>query len=30
MWLAYGLALRSAPLIVFNVLSLLPGGRSWS
>jgi MtN3 and saliva related transmembrane protein len=26
LWLAYGLALRSAPLIVFNVLSLLLGG----
>ena len=26
LWLAYGLALRSVPLIVFNVLSLLLGG----
>ena len=25
LWLAYGLALRSAPLVVFNVLSLLLG-----
>ena len=26
LWLAYGLALGSAPLVVFNVLSLLLGG----
>ena len=26
LWLAYGLALRSTPLIVFNILSLLLGG----
>jgi len=26
LWLAYGLALRSTPLVVFNVLSLLLGG----
>ena len=26
LWLAYGLALRSMPLIVFNVASLLLGG----
>ena len=26
LWLAYGLALRSTPLVVFNVASLLLGG----
>jgi MtN3 and saliva related transmembrane protein len=26
LWLAYGLALRSTPLVVFNILSLLLGG----